>query len=156
MKMKWNITKEYLVDKPVNVVFDELDVIITEPYSWMRDDGFMGSGWGSITGHFVGGDPPEFTICFRKNKSQGWNLSVVLYKQEDKTKIVMQTTSNYMLYIMAIVVVVGFIASLFTSKLAEVIKTVGIYVGAMAFLFVVDILAQRALVAQFERRMKLS
>ena len=157
MKMKYNITKEYLVDKPVNVVFDELDVIITEQYSFttglFTDKGITGG----ITGHFVGGDPPEFTICFRQSKFQGWNISVVLYKQEqeNKTKIVMQSTSGSMLYVMLGIVLVGFILSLFTGKLSEIVKTTGIYVGAVIVLFVIDVLARRSLVAQFENKMKL-
>ena len=156
MKMKYHITKEYLVDKPVNLVFDELDLIITQPYFWMRKSSFMNSNAMDLTGHFVGGEPPAFTICFRRSKSTGWHLSVVLYKQDNKTKIVMQSKSNSTLYVMAFIVLVGFIISLFTNKLADAVKAGAIYVGAMAVLLVIDVLAQRLLVEEFERRMKLS
>ena len=128
MFMLLNITKSYIIDKPFETCFSQLDSIIPASFNNANYITF---------GNFVSADPPEFIFINKPLPGsyvggrpdfftgQLTKISVKLFKLDEKSKIVLETKTNYTTLVLFFILLIIAIIKFVTQETTSDIKSAG-------------------------------
>lgn len=152
--MKFNIAKDYIVDRPFEETFSKFDKIISTS--------FYNSQY-STFGNFVSADPPEFLLMAKWAtidrpffaKLISTKIYVKLFNLDNKSKISIITKSNPGILFIFIFSVAATLIKLITYKTLEDLKLSGIYFLVAIVFLLIDRVIKNIVIASFETDMNL-
>jgi len=145
-----NISKDYLIDKPLEESFERFNAIISTPFNNSKFSTF---------GNLVSANPPEF-LFMAKWVSLGRPLFAIinstkifakLLREGNRTKIVIKTQTNPMLLIFFFLVLIMPIIRLLTYNNLEDFKLAAIYFLIAILILGFDRFIKNILIGSFEK-----
>lgn len=153
MRIKVNITREYLVETPFDETFSQLEHIVSTKFNNSQYCTF---------GNFVSSDPPEFVFMAK------WNIIgkplfpfmftrvyAKLFRNGSKSKLAVTAKSNPAIIVFLIISILAILIKLITYKKPEDLKSVAIYILVAIGILWLDRVIKNIAISSFETDMKL-
>jgi hypothetical protein len=145
-----NISKDYLIDKPLEESFERFNAIISTPFNNSKFSTF---------GNLVSANPPEFLfmakwVSFGRPLFANINSTKIfakLLREGNRTKIVIKTQTNPMLLIFFFLVLIMPIIRLLTYNNLEDFKLAAIYFLIAILILGFDRFIKNILIGSFEK-----
>jgi hypothetical protein len=153
MRIKVNITREYLVETPFDQTFSHLDQIVSTSFN---------NSQYSMFGNFVSSDPPEFVFMAKWNSIGkpftpfiSTRVYAKLFRNGINSKIAVTTKSNPAIILFLIISVLAILVKLITYNTPEDLKSVAIYILVAIGILLLDRFLKNIVISSFETDMKI-